>query len=283
MRKLIINADDFGLHKLINQAVYEAHRNGVLTSTSLLAGGEAFDEAAEIARNNPTLGVGAHLCLVGGLPTVCDPKTVKSLLDPATGKLYANYVLFTKKYFLGAVDRSEIYRELSAQVRRIKAAGVALTHIDSHQHMHMLPGITEIAIQICREEGICKSRTSDEGLFFTGGYPYTVGRYCGKTALSTFSIWAARKLKHAGIVCPDHFYGMLAGGNMQEQYLSNILDILPEGVSEIMMHPGTDKARLVEAFGFDYNWQAEYLALLSANIQAKINSGDIEKISFREL
>lgn len=283
MKKLIVNADDFALHTLVNRAIIQAHQQGILTSTSLLANGAAFDEAVGLATANPQLGIGVHLCLVGGLPTLAPPESVPTLIDPATGRLYENYVQFTKRYLTGKVSKLDIYQELSLQVKKIKASGLPITHVDSHQHMHMLPGIDRIAVQICREEGICKSRVSNENILFSGGYPFTVGRYLGKVALSFFSMLAAKTFKSTDIKYPRYFYGMLAGGNMQEQYLLRIIDCITDGSSEIMLHPGLNKAQLVADLGFDYNWQLEYEALISPKVKQAIDSKGIELISFKDL
>lgn len=283
MKKVIINADDFGLHELVNNAIEKAHQNGVLSSATLLACGEAFESAVSIAQKNVSLGVGVHLCLVGGLHPVSDACSVPSLLDPNTGKFYDNYLLFTKKYFSGAVNVKEIALELEAQVLKIKNSDVDITHIDSHQHLHMLPGITEIAVDICKKYGLTKSRASKEGVFFTGGYPYSYGRYVGKIALTCMSMRAKYYLSKKEIKCPEYFYGMLAGGNMRKEYLLQILSCLPHGVSEIMVHPGLDEKFLSEYFGFEYNWQKEYEALISAEVKSMMIDSGIELISFKDL
>lgn len=283
MKKLIVNADDFAIHTLVNQAIIKAHQVGVLTSTSILANGPAFEEAIALATANPSLGVGVHLCLVGELPALSDPQAIPTLLDPSTGRLYSNYLLFTKKYLTGQINKQEIYRELALQVSKVKNTGISITHIDSHQHMHMLPKIDDIAVRICRENGISKSRVSQEGLFFTGGYPYTVGRYLGKVALSLFSLMAARTFKSSVIKHPEHFYGMLAGGNMQERYLLKIIERIPTGTNEIMLHPGMDKEQLTREFGFEYNWQLEYEALISSTVREAIHNKSIKLISFKDL
>lgn len=283
MKKLIVNADDFALHTLVNRAIIQAHQQGVLTSTSILANGEAFEEAVSLATDNPNLGIGVHLCLVGGLKTLSAPELVPTLIDPQTGRLYENYVKFTKKYLSGQISKKEIYNELSLQVKKVKESGLSITHIDSHQHMHMLPGIERIAVQICREEGLSKSRVSNESVFFSGGYPFTVGRYLGKVALSVFSILASRTFDSTAIKYPQYFYGMLAGGNMQEKYLLRIIECINSGTSEIMLHPGLNKAQLVQDLGFDYNWQLEYEALISHKVREAIQSKGIELISFKDL
>ncbi len=283
MKKLIINADDFALHELVNQAIEQSHREGVLTSATLLACGEAFESAVAIAERNPDLGVGVHLCLVGGLAPVSPVERVASLLDPTTGRFYENYVVFVKKYLRGAVSLQEVALELEAQFLKIKNAGVNITHIDSHQHLHMLPGVTEIAMDICKKNNLYKSRASQERLFFTGGYPYTYGRYVGKVVLSVLSGWARLKLCRQGFKCPQNFFGMLAGGNMREEYLLNILRKLPTGTTEIMMHPGLEERALAACFGFEYNWQKEYQALLSGEVKKQICNSGVQLISFKDL
>ncbi len=281
MKQLIVNADDFGLHPAVNRAVIAGHASGCITSTSLMPGGAAFAEAAALAAGHPTLGAGVHLTLVGERP-VLDPAAVPSLVGD-DGRFPAQYPSFMARLLRGRVSMAEIRAELTAQVAKVADAGVKITHLDSHQHLHVLPGIIDIVLDLAAAFGVKALRIPAEPRFFSGGYPYTAGRFLGRFGLSSLASVARRKAKRRGFAAPDHFFGMLAGGNMRGEYLRTIIGRLPEGVSEIMVHPGEDNQALGAVYGWGYHWQDELAAVTSEETMRLLAVSDIKLISFREL
>lgn len=137
--QLLVNADDFGRHMLINQAVGQCVERGCLRSATLMPGGQAFDDAVHTAQTHPELSVGIHFTLVNGYP-VLPPEEIPSLVT-ADGVFYDDYIHFVKRFLSGKVRMEEVRRELAAQAEKVTRTGLALTHVDSHQHMHVLPGI----------------------------------------------------------------------------------------------------------------------------------------------
>jgi chitin disaccharide deacetylase len=281
MRKLIINADDFGLHTAVNKGIISGFVGGCITSTSLMPGGDAFLEAVALAKTHPKLGIGVHLMLVGGRAT-CSSREIPTLIDD-NGFLPANYPDFLQRYLSGRVKREDIRRELTAQVQRVITVGLPITHLDSHQHMHVVPGVFEIVLDIAEQFHICALRIPAEPLFFFGNYPFQVSRFIARAGLSVLSTLAAKQAIQRGLRAPGHFFGMLAGGNMQPHYLLTIIDQLPEGVSEIMVHPGTDTSLLRSFYGWDYHWQQELEALTSPLLKERMQEKKIDLVSFREL
>ncbi|MBP2654497.1 MAG: YdjC family protein [Firmicutes bacterium] len=281
MKRLIINADDFGLHPAVNQGIIEGYQAGCVTSTTIMACGKAFAAAAEQALGQPGLGVGVHLTLVGEKP-VTDAGNVQSLVD-SEGQFPSSYPQFLSRFFQRKIKLDEVYCELRSQVVKAAASGLALTHLDSHQHLHVLPGIIDIVLKIASEFSIKALRIPAEPFLFTGGYPVAIGRVIGRSGLSTLAVLARRKAKRQGLKVPDCFYGMLAGGNLEEKYLLNIVDRLPDGVSEIMMHPGGDDAAIRELYDWRLSWQAELAALKSAVVRRHLVERDIKLMSFKEL
>ena len=232
MKQLIVNADDFGLHPLINAGIIKGHQEGFITSTSLMPSAPCWQEAVHLAKENPRLGIGVHLTLVGGVPSVLPKEKVSSLLDD-DGLFLPDYVAFAKRYYSGAVKRSELEAELRAQLERALSCGVNITHIDSHQHTHVLPGINSLVLKLSNEYNIIRVRIPKEGYLFTGGFQTGVGRLIGRSGLSFCADMAALRADSLGLRHPQHFYGMLAGGHLNAQLIANILRQLPEGVSEI--------------------------------------------------
>lgn len=282
MKQLIVNADDFGLHPLINAGIIKGHQEGFITSTSLMPSAPCWQEAVRLAKENPRLGIGVHLTLVGGVPSVLPKEQVSSLLDD-DGLFLPDYVAFAKRYYSGAVKRSELEAELRAQLERALSCGVNITHIDSHQHTHVLPGINSLVLKLSNEYNIIRVRIPKEGYLFTGGFQTGVGRLIGRSGLSFCADMAALRADSLGLRHPQHFYGMLAGGHLNAQLIANILRQLPEGVSEIMTHPGLDSAALGKAFSWQYHWREELDAYLDAGNKALLKELGIEPVSFAAL
>lgn len=282
MKQLIVNADDFGLHPLINAGIIKGHQEGFITSTSLMPSAPCWQEAVRLAKKNPRLGIGVHLTLVGGVPSVLPKEQVSSLLDD-DGLFLPDYVAFAKRYYSGAVKKAELEAELRAQLERALSCGVNITHIDSHQHTHVLPGINSLVLKLSNEYNIIRVRIPKEGYLFTGGFQTGVGRLIGRSGLSFCADMAALRADSLGLRHPQHFYGMLAGGHLNAQLIANILRQLPEGVSEIMTHPGLDSAALGKAFSWQYHWREELDAYLDAGNKALLKELGIEPVSFAAL
>lgn len=282
MKQLIVNADDFGLHPLINAGIIKGHQEGFITSTSLMPSAPCWQEAVRLAKENPRLGIGVHLTLVGSVPSVLPKEQVSSLLDD-DGLFLPDYVAFAKRYYSGAVKKAELEAELRAQLVRALSCGVNITHIDSHQHTHVLPGINSLVLKLSNEYNIIRVRIPKEGYLFTGGFQTGVGRLIGRSGLSFCADMAALRADSLGLRHPQHFYGMLAGGHLNAQLIANILRQLPEGVSEIMTHPGLDSEALGKAFSWQYHWREELDAYLDVGNKALLKELGIEPVSFAAL
>lgn len=278
MKQLIINADDFGLHEKINLGIIEGHTNGCITSTTIMAGAPAFGHAAALAGSYRSLGIGVHLTLVGGAP-VTEPGQIASLVDQE-GLFCSKYPLFLKKFCSASIRLTDVRRELSAQVQAVLAAGIQVTHLDSHQHMHIVPGIIDVVIDIAKEFTIPAIRIPGESLFFLGGFKPSAGRIIGRSGLSMLAGLARLKARQAKLLVTEHFYGMLAGGSMEEQLLLNIINSLPNGTTEIMVHPGLDDTMLALAFPWGYNWQKELAAVTSPRVLDGLQQREIDLVSF---
>jgi hopanoid biosynthesis associated protein HpnK len=281
LRQLIINADDFGITESVNIGIIQGHVTGVISSTTIMPCGNAFEHAVALALTNKELGIGVHLTLVGENP-ICDPMTIQSLVDNE-GCLSPQYPRFLLRYCLGQIQLDDIRKELTAQVQKVVDCGISITHLDSHQHMHIVPGIIDITIEIAKKFGIQKIRIPAEPYSFLGGYPFSTVRVIARAGLTFLAQLARRKLKKQGFAAPEHFFGMLAGGNMREEFLLHIIDTLPDGTSEIMMHPGADDSILQTMYNWNYHWQAELNAATSSKVREHITNHQIKLISFREL
>ena len=281
MKRLIVNADDFGLHEAVNRGIQAAYLGGIVTSASLMAGGEAFADALRIANALPELGVGVHLTLVGGRP-VSPCAEVSSLVD-AEGRFYESYPLFLARYLRGAVRRKEIELELAAQIDKVRCAGINPTHLDSHQHLHVMPGISGLVLDLARRFSIRAVRTPAESALFFGSARPAPGRVLGRTGLTLLAGFLRQQAAYAGMRTTEHFFGMLSGGQLDEAALQAVLGSLPDGDSEIMTHPGAADNDLTANFPWGYHWGEELQALCSPAVRDRLAERKIRLISFREL
>ena len=282
MKKLIVNADDFGLHTLINQGIIKGHREGFITSTSIMPSADAYEEAVELAKANPKLGIGIHLTLVGGVKSVLPKEQVSSLLD-AEGRFLPDYVAFAKRFYTGGVKGSELEAELRAQIEKALASGLNITHIDSHQHTHVLPVINGLVRKLCNEYNIKRERIPKEGYTFSGGFQAGLGRKIGRCGLSFCAALAASGADKDGIKHPDYFFGMLAGGHLNAELVGNIIRALPEGVSEIMTHPGLETTPLAKLYAWHYTWETELASYLDESNKALIKEKSVQLVNFGDL
>lgn len=245
-----------------------------------MAMGQAFTEAVDIGIKQPSLDIGAHLTLVAAKPILPVDK-IRSLVD-SEGNFFSNHMDFINKYVRGQISLQEVYNELQAQISCIKQAGIPITHLDSHQHLHVLPAILDICLTLAKEYNIKAMRIPAEGYLFTGGYSITPSRLIGKCGLTFLARRAQKIARASGIFTPDYFFGMLAGGHLSSSYLINILKALPKGTSEIMMHPGANTKALNNLYHWDYHWDEELNAVILPDTLAFIQQNHIKMRSFRE-
>ncbi len=238
MKQLIINADDFGLTAGVNRAVIEGHCCGIVTSASLLANGPGFDEAARLAREHPSLGVGLHFNLTQGQP-VAPISCVRSLVN-GRGEFWGKSTALAWRSLAGELQTEEIIIELRAQIEKALAAGLHLTHIDSHKHAHALPQIFEAIILTIPEYGIRAVRVMRERPRWRRGEASL------KLLKQNVVAWGLAQLCHldlmwwpnAGLRMADAFFGIAQTGFWTKEWLIEVIEHLPEGVSELMCHPG---------------------------------------------
>lgn len=221
-RRLHVNADDFGFTSSVNHGIIAAHRDGILTATTLMANGDAYEEAVELAHQTPSLDVGVHAVLVQGRSLV----TGKPL--PAT---------LTELIPAVMLRRMDPYRELRAQVEKITASGIRPTHMDAHKHAHLLPPVLDALTRLAVEFGIPWVRT-----------PFDMRATTWKTrAVGLMEGHMRRVLRRRGLRTTEHFVGLELTGHLNAEALLGVLRSLPEGRTELMTHPGVCDAELLAA------------------------------------
>ncbi len=290
MRKLIVNADDFGLTAGVNRAIVETHAGGVVSSTTLMANGAAFEDAVTAARSVPNLSVGCHVVLVDGTP-VSPPDTVDTLLairSAEPDKFYSSLSAFAARAMLGGFDRDQLVAEVTAQIRKIQATGLQVTHLDTHKHAHIFP---EILVALLRAARICGVRAIRNPFVplkamharqFKGKRDLWK-RYGQVRMLHTFSGQFRQRTKRAGVLTPDGVVGVIETGSVDTSLLRSTLASLPEGTWELVCHPGYNDAdlRAVRTRLLDSR-EEERRLLTSAELRQFLEEQEISVISYRE-
>ncbi|HUA01554.1 MAG TPA: ChbG/HpnK family deacetylase [Candidatus Aquilonibacter sp.] len=287
MKELILNADDFGLTKGVNEGIVRSFREGVLTSTTLMATGPAFEDAAERARDNPNLGVGCHLVLTGGV-AVAPPGEISSLVDKS-GLLPESLGAFLVRVTSGKIRLTHIERELRAQIAKIRSAGIEPTHLDTHKHTHAHPVVLKVLARVAKDLGIERLRKPAEHLHDswrlmcseTGASAKQVAAVAAVRILSTNFASVSRRY---GLVSPDRFLGVAVTGQLGPNALCHLIDTLDEGRTEIMLHPGICDEDLVRTGSrLQLQRELEMEGLLASQVRRAIEHHGVRLISYREL
>jgi hopanoid biosynthesis associated protein HpnK len=282
MRQLIVNADDFGLTIGVTEGILDAHRQGTVTSTTLMANGAAFRFAVAASRRTRTLGVGVHLNLSEGLP-VAPARSVPTLLDQH-GRLQLKPGRLMRGLLKGRVNLDEVETELRAQITKVVRSGISPTHLDGHKHVHVVPGVADIVIRLAREFNVPSVRCPVEdsaGCLSNVGAGRAQGssvlkQYLVARAVSAFARRFRQKLERAGLLHTTHFYGLACTGFLHTQLVRDLLGRLPEGTSELMCHPGyTDDSLAETGTRLLVEREVELFALCSPQLKALVTSRGI--------
>lgn len=244
MKNLIVNADDLGWTEGVNRGIAEAHRHGIVTSASLLANGAAFASGVEVARSTPGLGVGVHLNLSDGAP-VAAPELVTSLVNNA-GEFEGGPENLLLRIASRGLTLHEVEQEWDAQIEKVRDAGIQPTHLDGHKHVHMLPGLFEIALRLAKSYGIGAIRVAHEAsslraALSTGEELHTAAvlkQGVQARGLKLLARDAREQAERVGISTTDYFCGIAQTGEMTKDGVAQLLRNLPEGTTELMCHPG---------------------------------------------
>lgn len=239
-----MNADDFGLTRGVNRAIVELHCAGVLTSATLMAKAGATDEAVELARAHPDLGVGCHIVLADGAP-VLPPSEVPSLVDKQTGCFPPKLTTFLRRLFTGQIRAAEIEAEAAAQIELLQSRGLRLTHVDTHKHTHMFPPVLRPVLRAARAADIRAIRNPFEPEWAVHATPRaSVVRSAEVWALRRFGPYFQRLLAEEGFTTTEGTIAVAATGVVNADTVRSLLAKLPEGTWELVTHPGYNDADL---------------------------------------
>lgn len=239
MRRLVVNADDLGLTVGVNDGIFDAHDHGILTSASLFAAAPATSDAIRRARSRPSLGVGVHLALVDGTPTL-PPSLIPTLVED-DGRFRRSWRPFIVACLRGKVSLAEVELELTAQIERLRSAGVTLTHLDAHKHVHAYPPVFAIVARLAARFGIPVVRVPYERWSSIGADADARGTMRLQALLNAVMLpWARRDYRIAAShdVRTPQFVGRMHTGILNADALAGLVRALQPGVTELMVHPG---------------------------------------------
>jgi hopanoid biosynthesis associated protein HpnK len=274
VKRLVVTADDFGASRAINEAVETAHREGILTSASLMAGEAFVDDAVERARRMPTLGVGLHVALTNARP-VLSPTLVPDLVD-ADGYFDSHLVRAGVRYFAVRRARAQLRAEIRAQFEAFAATGLPLDHVNSHNHMHVHPTIFTMLYEIGTEFGMRAMRVPFEPRY---------GSLAGIGNALLFAPWAAlmrERLERAGILSNDAIFGLNDTARLDEARTLAIVEQLPGGLNELYCHPRSEEGDPGACSAARHARAQELYALCSPRVRAAIARENVALVTFSQ-
>ena len=270
-RRLIVNADDFGRSHSINEAVVRAHREGILTSTSLMVNEPTSNEAIALARENPKLGIGLHLTLLCG-KSALPPEKIPGLVN-ARGEFGNRPVDVGMSYFFKQDLREQLRAEIHAQFARFRATGLPLDHVNGHLHLHLHPTIFGILMEDAASLGIRHLRLTRDCL--SRSRRMARGRWFYRVSHAVIYEWLSRRargpLQQRGIRHAQITFGLLQNARVDEEYVLKLLPELPPGDSELYSHPSLDE------------FKHEFEALVSPRVKERVEKLGIELIRYQDL
>jgi hopanoid biosynthesis associated protein HpnK len=288
VRRLIINADDFGLTPGVNRAISEAHERGVVTSATLMANGREFEDAAQRARTAPRLSTGCHIVLADGSP-VLKPSQVPSLIDRSS----ANGTRFREawsSFAWAAISRrlvpEEIEAEAVAQIRRLQAAGITVSHLDTHKHTHLFPHVLRPLLRAVAACGVPALRNpfGPVQLSLLARRPGLCQRWLASATLQGWAQQFRKAVKEADLITPDGTLGVVATGALDERLFAWIVQHIPEGTWEFVCHPGYVDEQLQGVKTRLRESRAQELQVLtSPQARELLSKAGIELISYADL
>jgi hopanoid biosynthesis associated protein HpnK len=282
VRRLIVNADDFGLTSGVNRGIVEAHTRGFVTSTTLMASGPKFQEAVGLASCSPQLSVGCHILLVDAVP-VLEVRQISSLVSTNSGnpKFHDSLVKFASLAMARHLNEDEIEREITAQIRKLQYAGVQVSHLDSHKHTHMFPVVFRAMLRAAKNCGIRAIRNPFEPLLFASVQNWKRSFQLG--ILRSFRASFRKALDESGVITPNGCVGIVVTGGLTLQTFRQLIENLPEGTWEFVTHPGYNDAELNNIkTRLRYSRENELSILTSPKAKELLQREQIALISYRD-
>jgi len=289
VRRLIVNADDFGFTSGINRAIEEAHTRGIVTSSTLMANGSAFAEAIQLARTTPQLSIGCHVVLIDGQPVLGQQRLASLTARASSPRFRDGLKSFAARALAGRMDPDEIAAEATAQIRKIQSAGIAVSHFDTHKHTHLFPAILRPLLQAAAACGVRAVRNPfGPRLPLRSSHllkrPGLWTRYAEVHVLRRFADRFRETVEGEGFLTPDGTLGIEVTGALDETLFFAIAQSIPEGTWEFVCHPGYNDADLQSArTRLRQSRETELHVLTMPAARTMLRQEGIQLISYQDL
>jgi hopanoid biosynthesis associated protein HpnK len=283
VRRLIVNADDFGLTSGVNEGIVKAHRQGIVTSSTLMACGAQFEHAVRLAKEHSALSVGCHVVLVDGVPML-SPDEVSTLLDNSGPRFRQSIVSFAMRATTKRLNEDQIAAEVTAQILKLQSAGIQVSHLDSHKHTHMFPVALRGILKAAERCGVRAIRNPFEPLIIASASSGSWKRQFQLGMLRRYRGTFRNELARAGMATPDGCIGVIATGGLTAQVFEALIRNLPQGTWEFVSHPGYNDPELRSvATRLRESRENELEILTAPGIRTLLENARIELISYRNL
>jgi hopanoid biosynthesis associated protein HpnK len=280
VKRLIVTGDDFGASTLVNEAIEQAHRGGILNTTSLMVAGTAGDDAVRRARRLPQLRVGLHVVVVDGKPLL-DPQSIPALVD-RDGRFSTRLVRAGFNFFFNAEARRQLEAEIRAQFDAYHATGLPLDHVNAHNHMHLHPTVLDTIITVGRDYDMKAVRVPKEpfGPSWRSAHANFANRFGNSVLLAPMLARMRSRLRTAGVAGNDFVFGLSDTGHMTRERVAALVRQLPEGVTEMYFHPATRRWPGMPAWAQS---EEELAALMDPQIGTYLREAGINMTTFSEI
>ena len=272
-RLLVVNADDFGLTPGVCRAILRAGRDGIVTSTSVLATGPALGGFVSALRDSE-LGSGAHLCAVGHHPPLLSSREIPTLVD-RDGRLPDGWRPFLARLASGRIEPEDLEREFDAQIAVLHDAGLQITHLDTHQNIHLWPSVARVLVDLAERWKIRAIRLTRSN-----------GRSFVALAVRTLSRRLARRARHAGLTGPETSAGFDEGGSLDREHLLLVIERLActhAATAELACHPSERDDPDLDEFDWGYRWADELDALTAPDVREAVERAGFRLATFADL
>ena len=273
-RLLIVNADDYGLTPAVSRAILQAHRDGIVTSTSALALAPGFAAAAPALRDTPGIGVGAHLAAVGEDPPLLSAREVPTLVD-GRGRLASSWRVFLPRVAAGRIDPEDVRREFTAQVDCLRDAGLVLDHVDTHQHVHLWPAVGSVVLDVAEKAGIGAVRIIRSARWSPVGL--TVRQLAARLE---------RRARSRNLRFPAAATGLDQAGTLERDLMLSALGGLARSgapSAELATHPGEAGDSDLDRYRWGYVWDSELAALVDPVVRERVAESGFRLGSYADL
>lgn len=271
---LVVNADDYGLTRGVSEAIITAHREGIVTSTSVLALAPGFDSTAPWLRDEPRLGTGAHFAAVGEDPPLLSAREIPTLVD-RHGRLHMSWRTFLAAAGARRIDPDDLRREFSAQLDKIRGAGITIDHVDTHQNLHLWPMVRDVVMELGDQVGVRTIRVTRSA---SSGPVGVVVRLLARRL--------ERACSRAGWACPAASTGLDEAGHLDGPRMLRAISTLgsaPGGSAELATHPGMSDDPDLGRYRWGYLWSDELEALCSTAVKDAVEASGFTLATFADL